>query len=97
MLEEFVSYYNADELEGFIHDGLQEQVDDSAARMVHILGGRACEVAALLSEMAANREHPLFETVGRQTMVDWNADPVWWDAFQAIAERMADRIAAALG
>ena len=97
LLEEFAAYYNADELPGFIHDGLAEQVDESAARMVHILGNRAIEVADLLHQMAADPSHPLFETIGKQTMYDWNGDPDSWAKFQEIAQRMADGITAARG
>ncbi|WP_433178773.1 hypothetical protein [Actinoallomurus sp. CA-150999] len=96
ILEEFAAYYNADELEGFIHDGLAEQVDDSATRMVHILGDRAAEVADLLREMAADPAHPLFETIGTQTMYDWNT-PDSWAKLKEIARRMADGITAATG
>ena len=97
LLEEFAAYYNADELQGFIHDGLSEQVDESAARMVHILGNRASEVADLLRQLAADSSHPLFETIGKQTMYDWNGDPDSWAKFQEIARRMADGITADMG
>ncbi|ONF72134.1 hypothetical protein [Amycolatopsis keratiniphila] len=92
MLDEFGAYYNADELELFIHDGLAEQADESAERLVHILGDRAAEVADLLRRMAADPAHPLFETLSTQTMYDWNADPGSWAKFQQLARRMSDGI-----
>lgn len=96
LLDEFVAYYNADELHGFIHNGLAEQIDESAARMVHILGSRAHEIADLLRQMTADPAHPLFETIGNQTMYKWNGDPDSWAKFQEIARRMADGITAAM-
>ena len=97
MFGEFAAYYNADELPYFIHDGLAEQADDSADRMVAILGKGASEVADLLRQMAADPAHPLFQTIAIQTMYDWNGDPDSWAKFQEIARRMADRITAATG
>ena len=96
LLEEFTAYYNADELPEFIHDGLAEQVDESAARMVHILGNHASEVADLIHAMAADPSHPLFEAIGRQTLYDWNGDADSWEKFQEIARRMADGINTAM-
>ena len=97
MINEFMAYYNADELPLFIHDGLAEQADDSAARMVHSLGDQATEVAGLMREMAADPAHPLFETIGRRTLYDWNADPDSWAKFQQLARRMSDGITKAVG
>jgi hypothetical protein len=95
LLEEFAAYYNADELPYFLPHGLDEQVDDSAARMVHILGTGAAAVAVLIREMAADPAHPLHQTIEIQTMYGWNGDPESWQTFQQIADRMAGDIDAA--
>jgi hypothetical protein len=92
LLYELICYYNADELELFIHDGLEEHADDSAERMVHFYGDRAAEVADLLREMAADPGHPLFETIETRTMYGWNGDPYSWAKFQQTARRMSDGI-----
>lgn len=94
LLEELAAYYNADELPYFLDNALGEQADESAARMVHILGDRAVEVADLLRELADNPEHPLFQTIETQTMYGWNGDPDDWAKFQELARRMADGITA---
>jgi hypothetical protein len=96
LLHELICYYNADELELFIHDGLDEQADESGERMVHILGDRATEVAKLLRELAAHPAHPLFETIEIQTMYGWNGDPYSWAKFQQLARRMSDWITRAI-
>jgi hypothetical protein len=46
--------------------------------------------------MAADPAHPLFETIGKQTMYDWNGDADSWAKFQEIARRMSKGIAAAM-
>jgi hypothetical protein len=97
LLEELAAYYNADELPYFIDNALGEQADESAARMVHILGDRAVEVADLLRELADNPEHPLFQTIETQTMYGWNGDSEDWAKFQELARRIADGITATEG
>jgi hypothetical protein len=92
LLEELTAYYNADELPLFIDDGLLEQGDQSAARLVHVLGDRAPEAARLLRELAADPAHPLFERIGIQTMYDWNGDSESWAKFTQLANHIADRI-----
>jgi hypothetical protein len=92
LIDELICYYNADELELFIHDALDEQADDSAARMVHILGARATDVADLLRELAADPGHPLIETIENRTMYGWTGDLYSWAKFQQLARRIADGI-----
>jgi hypothetical protein len=53
--------------------------------MVHLLGDQATQVADLVREMAADPAHPLFDTIGRRTLYDWNADPDSWAKFQQLA------------
>lgn len=92
IVDEFTAYYNADVLPGFIADHLEEQADDSGARLLHILGrDGAVEAAELLRAMADDREHPLLELINTRTMFDWNADDESWERFQRITRRMADR------
>ncbi|MFI6303931.1 hypothetical protein ACIBCH_18825 [Amycolatopsis thailandensis] len=83
-------------MEYFIHDGLAEQADESAERMVHILGDRAIEVATLMREMAADPAHPFYQTIRRRTNYDWVAEGSW-PKFQQIARRMSDGITKAAG
>ncbi|RSM77062.1 hypothetical protein DL991_21160 [Amycolatopsis sp. WAC 01375] len=92
LLNEFISYYNSDELELFIHDNLEEQADESAERMVHILGDRAVEVASLMREMAADPAHPFYRTICKRTMYDWDEDQDSWAKFQQLAQRVSDGI-----
>jgi hypothetical protein len=97
LLEELTAYYNADELPLFIDDGLLQQGDHSARRLVHVLGDRAPEAANLLRELAADPAHPLFERIGIQTMYDWNGDSESWARFQQLAGHIADGIDAQSG
>ncbi len=92
LLHELGCYYHADELELFIHDGLDEQADKSGKRMVRILGDRAVEVAELMRELAADPAHPLFGTIEISTLYSWNGDPYSWARFQQFAQRMSDSI-----
>lgn len=96
LLNEFGTHYLADELDHFIHDALEEHADHSVTRIVRFHSDRAAEVADLLQEMAADPAHPLFETIGKETLYDWNGDQDSWAKFQRLARRMSDGIAKAI-
>jgi hypothetical protein len=96
LLNEFGCSYHADELELFIHDGLEAHADYSAARMVHFHRDHAAAVADLLREMAANPAHPLFETLEKETLYGWNGDPYSWTRFQQLARRISDTMTEAM-
>ncbi|OXM47974.1 hypothetical protein [Amycolatopsis alba] len=97
LLDEFILYYNVDELGLFIYDNLAEHADESAERMVRILGDRAVEVARLMREMAADPAHPFYQTICSRTMYDWAEDQDSWARFQQLARRMSDGITKATG
>ncbi len=96
LLEEFATYYQADELSLFTATGLPDWVDNSASRIVQFHADVGSQVANLLREMASDATHPLFQTIENQTMFGWNGDPESWGVFQQIAQQMADAIAVAL-
>jgi hypothetical protein len=97
LLDEFSTYYQADELPLFIETGLSEWVDDSAARIVNFHADVAPQAADLLRNMASDPAHPLLETIAAQTTFGWNGDPHSWEVFQKLALRMADAITVAVG
>ena len=92
-LDEFAAYYTADELPMFIHDALVEHADESADRLLHILGpDEAHEAAALLRAAAEDPAHPLLAEIGDATQFEWNGEPESWSRFQQLAGRIAERI-----
>ncbi|WP_143105077.1 hypothetical protein [Amycolatopsis regifaucium] len=93
LLNEFGTYYLADELGYFVDDALEEHADHSATRIVRFHSDLAAEVADLLQKMAADPAHPLFETIGKETLYDWNGDQDSWAKFQRLARRMSEGIA----
>ncbi|HEY8578630.1 MAG TPA: hypothetical protein VIL72_02000, partial [Beijerinckiaceae bacterium] len=72
LLDEFASYYNADELPLFIDSGLEEMADQSGDRLVQAVGpeGRA-ELAGQLRSLLEDRWQPLLQQIEDETLYDW--------------------------
>jgi hypothetical protein len=92
LVDEFAAYYTADELPLFIDDHLLEHGDESADRLIHILGPQAPEAAELLRAAAEDPAHPLLGDISAATQFDWNGEPESWSRFQQLAARIADRV-----
>jgi hypothetical protein len=94
LLEEFTSYYNADELPLFIDSGLEEMAAQSGDRLVHAAGPEgAAAIAGLLRSVLEDREQPLFQQIEDDTQYDWRYEG--WEAFERIAAGMLAKLDAA--
>src|SRR5689334_7323500 len=94
LLDEFASYYNADELPLFIDSGLEQMAADSGDRLVHAAGpAGAGEIAGLLRSILDDHEQPLFQQIEDDTQYDWRYEGR--DAFERIAAGMLAKLDAA--
>ena len=90
LVDEFGSYYQADELALFLHEDLDSHADDSAKRLARVLGESALQAAALLRDAAADRTHPLVGAIEYETAYGWTGSEDDWVLFQYLVRRIAD-------
>lgn len=94
LLDEFASYYNADELPLFIDSGLEEMAGQSGDRLVHAAGPEgAPEIARLLRSLLEDRWQEPLQRIEDDTQYDWRYEG--WDAFERIAAGMLAKLDAA--
>ena len=92
LLQEFSSYYQADELPTFLYDGLDQRVDGSARRLARRLGDDSGQASALLREAAADRAHSFIEEIEDATVYGWTGDDEDWILSRHLVLRLADGI-----
>jgi methionine salvage enolase-phosphatase E1 len=95
VVNEFVCYYQADELPQVLSD-VTGHADDSAERLVEELGPSASQVAVMLRELADDQRHPLVYRIQGEIRYKWYRTDRDWAAFRVLVRRIADRIDAAL-
>lgn len=88
VLDEFASYYHADELAFVVPDGVDDWADDTARRLVHLLGGRASEAVAVLQRVSRRQDDELLEELDRRTWYGWSGTAENWALFCAIVARI---------
>jgi hypothetical protein len=101
LIQEFSSYYMADEIQSLIRGDLDPWIDASVRRLAYHYGDRANEVAALLQAAADDRSAPIVADLEAASVYDWSGTDGDWVVFQhiarGIARGLADRSAAAHG
>jgi hypothetical protein len=97
LIQEFSSYYTADELPSLIQGNLDEWIDTSARRLFHNHRGSAREIAALLRAAAADRSHPIVADLEYASVYDWTDTEDDWAIFQHITRGIAEGMERALG
>jgi hypothetical protein len=92
LLNEFISYYNADDRTLSMDDDLDQSAGQSAARLVRVLGVHSGEAVALLRAMAADEAHPLLGEIEDESQYPWTESPEDLAVFQYLAQHISDRM-----
>jgi len=91
LLNEFVAWFNADELPDLTSDDGKSYVLELARDSGRRLGrGGADAVAAQLRSIANDRAHPMLRRILDATMYDWYTDDADWAIMQQILSAMAE-------
>jgi hypothetical protein len=96
LLDEFGSYYLADELDDWTDAEFVQQIPEKAAESAKRLlwaGGRgaAAQIISTLQAIAGDRQHSLHEHISEHTLIDWR-DEEAWPVFQKLAAAIAQEL-----
>ncbi len=96
LLDEFGCYYLGDEVR--IDDAFEKQIPELAAASAKRLRKKSessCEsLALLLAAMRNDRNHPIVQQIGEQSLMWWADDDKAWHLFQQLVGEIIDRLSA---
>lgn len=94
LIQEFGTYYLADELMADWAKSLERWAWDSARRLIRRIGdAQAPDLIALLTAAQDDPEHPLVQTLCDETLVAWTDEPQEWHELQQLLETIAADLA----